>query len=168
LRRTKTTGWKAGAGDILDLALNDAEYGKQATTSEIIDQMKTFFFAGNDTTSSILCWVYVYLHQNPLALAALRKEIDDVFGVGTPEDVACQIIKNPKLLNQLDYTLAVIRETLRLEPPAQMIRTTSEPYEVITQSGTSYIIEKDAPILINLYVPDGKDYPYLGRGCGRV
>jgi len=139
---------KSGPRDILDLALNDPEYGKQATTSEIIDQMKTFWFAGNDTTSSVLCWVFVYLHRNPPALATLRKEIADVFGT---KDVANQIIENPKLLNQLDYTLAVIRETLRLEPPAQMIRTTHEPYHVTTRSGNSYVIDKGTAILINSY-----------------
>lgn len=110
--------------------------------------MKTFWFAGNDTTSSVLCWVYVHLHQNPAALATLRKEIEDVFGT---KDIANQIIENPKLLNQLEYTLAVIRETLRLEPPAQMIRTTAEPYHVTTRSGNSYVIDKGISILINSY-----------------
>ena len=110
--------------------------------------MKTFFFAGNDTSSSVLCWVYVFLHRNPPALAALREEIDKVFGT---EDVARQIIDKPKMLNQLEYTLAVIRETLRLEPPAQMIRTTTEPYQVTTRSGNSYVIDKDTAILINSY-----------------
>ena len=110
--------------------------------------MKTFWFAGTDTSASVLCWVYVYLHRNPIALAALRKEIDDVFGT---EDVAVQINENPKLLNRLEYTLAVIRETLRLEPPAQMIRVTTEPYQVTTRSGNSYIIDKDTTIMINSY-----------------
>jgi hypothetical protein len=37
---------KSGKWDILDLALSDIEYGKYASTTEIIDQMKTMFFAG--------------------------------------------------------------------------------------------------------------------------
>jgi cytochrome P450 len=37
---------KSGKWDILDLALSDAEYGKSASTTEIIDQMKTMFLAG--------------------------------------------------------------------------------------------------------------------------
>jgi cytochrome P450 len=146
--RTKSGDGKSGTVDILDLALNDSEYGTQATTSEIVDQMKTFWLAGNETTAAVLCWVYVYLHQNPFALAALREELDNVFGT---ENVARQISDNPKLLNRLDYTLAVIRETLRLEPPAQMIRMAAEPYKVTTRSGTSYVIDKDTAILINSY-----------------
>lgn len=92
------------------------------------------------------------MSQYPETLATLRKELDDVFGINTsPEDVAHQILGNPKCLNRLEYTLAVVREALRLEPPAQMIRTTTEPYEIITRSGNKYVIEKDTMILINSY-----------------
>lgn len=151
-KMTTNKRWKAGKGDILDLALNDTDYGTQATTSEIIDQMKSFFFAGNDSSSATLSWVYVYLSRHPDALASLRKELDEVFGPGTEPDVVAQkIIANPKLVNQLDYTLAIIRETLRLEPPAQMVRTTEKPYHVTTRSGASHILEKDSMILINIY-----------------
>src|SRR5438552_17616528 len=75
---TSNKRWTSGSGDILDLALSDTEYGTQATTSEIIDQMKSFFFAGNDSSSATLSWVYVYLSRNPETLVSLRKELDDV------------------------------------------------------------------------------------------
>lgn len=146
------TRWKSGSGDILDLALNDPDYGKQASTSEIIDQMKTFFFAGNDTTSAVLSWIYVYLHKNPSALAKLRQELDSVLGPEIePSLIARKVLENPKILGQLDYTLAVARETLRLEPPAQMIRCPSVPYPVIMRSGNTHIIEPGTMVLINSY-----------------
>ena len=53
-KSASNTHWKPGCGDILDLVLNDTEYGKKASTLEIIDQMKSFFFAGNDTISAVL------------------------------------------------------------------------------------------------------------------
>ena len=144
--------WKSGNGDILDRALMDSEYGTKASTSEIVDQMKTFFFAGNDTTSAVLSWIYIYLSKNPSILARLRKELDSVFGANTePDDVADQILTNPKLLNQLEYTLAVIRETLRLEPPAQPIRTPAQPYSVTTRLGTTCVIEPGVMVMINVY-----------------
>ena len=149
---TSDTRWKSRSGDILDLALHDAEYEKLTTTSEIIDQMKSFFFAGNDTTSAVLSWAYVYLDRNPTCLNTLRKELDDIFGIDTsPQEVANQILLNPKILNRLEYTLAVAKETLRLESPAQMIRTTTEPYEIITRSGNRYMVEKDTLAMINSY-----------------
>jgi cytochrome P450 len=146
------TRWKSGKGDILDLALNDPDYGKQATTSEIVDQMKTFFFAGNDTTSAILSWIYVFLFYTPRVLVKLRKELDEVFGPEIePKIIAEKILQNPKILGKLDYTLAVARETLRLEPPAQMIRSPPTPYTVTMRSGNTYLIEPGTMILINSY-----------------
>ena len=47
--------------------------------------------------------------------------------------------------------IAVAKETLRLESPTQMIRTTSGPYEIITRSGNRYLVEKDTAVLINSY-----------------
>ena len=35
---------------MLDLVLSDPDYGQHASASEMIDQMKTFFFAGNGTS----------------------------------------------------------------------------------------------------------------------
>lgn len=114
--------------------------------------MKSFFFAGNDTTAATTSWVYVYLSHNPKVLATLRKEYDDVFGPNTStEEMKEQILANPKILGQLEYTLAVIREVLRLEPPAQILRKSPRPYQITTMSGFSHVIEKDQLILINIY-----------------
>ena len=114
--------------------------------------MKSFFFAGNDTTSAVLSWVYVYLHQTPRVHAKLRKELDEVLGPEIePKIIAEKILQNPKILGQLDYTLAVAREVLRLEPPAQMIRCAPTPYTVTMRSGNTYSIEPGMMILINSY-----------------
>ena len=100
----------------------------------------------------MLSWVYVYLSRNPKALASLRKELHNIFGPGTEsEEIALKIVMNPKLINQLEYTLAVIRETLRLEPPAQMVWTTEKPYPLSTHLGTSHVLEKGTMILSNIY-----------------
>jgi cytochrome P450 len=114
--------------------------------------MKTFFFAGNDTTASVMSWVYSYLSKTPHVLAALRAELASVFGANsTPSEIADQILQNPKILGQLDYTLAVIKETLRLEPPAQPIRMTPSEYPIKLRNGQEYVLEKGQPILIGSY-----------------
>ena len=78
--------------------------------------------------------------------------MDDTFGPNTePQEVARQILENPKILNKLEYTLAVSREILRLEPPAQMLRTTTDPYEVTTRSGATFVIPADTQIFMNTY-----------------
>src|SRR5271169_6175752 len=89
--------WKGSNGDILDLALLDPDYGKSASTSELVDQLKTFFFAGHDTTASTLSWSYYFLSHHPAELLRLRQELDEVFGVNTtPSEVAKKIVENPK------------------------------------------------------------------------
>lgn len=87
----------------------------------IISQFKIFFFAGHDTTASTLSYIYHLLHQNPPALAKLRAEHNTVLGTDTSK-ARSQLAAFPTLLNQLPYTAAVIKETLRLFPPVGTIR----------------------------------------------
>jgi len=57
---------------------------------------------------------------------------------------------------------AVLRETLRLESPAQMIRCPwGRPYTVTMRSGNTYLIDPGTMILINSYAQESG----LGRGC---
>ncbi|KAK3688288.1 cytochrome P450 [Podospora appendiculata] len=87
----------------------------------LISQLKIFMFAGHDTTATALAFAYHFLHTNPHTLAALRAEHTAVFGPN-PATAAAQIAANPSLLNALPYTLAVIKETLRLFPPVGSVR----------------------------------------------
>lgn len=86
-----------------------------------ISQMKVFILAGHDTTSSTLCYMYYLLSITPSALERIRAEHDEVLGTDLTQ-VQSMIIDNPHILNRLSYTLAVIKETLRLFPPASSIR----------------------------------------------
>lgn len=86
-----------------------------------ISNMKTFIFAGHDTTSATICYAYYYLAKNPAMLQKARDELDEVFGPDQ-STVAEQLKKDPYLLNKLDYALAVTREVLRLQPPASTVR----------------------------------------------
>lgn len=86
-----------------------------------IAQIRTFIFAGHDTTSSTICYATYMLQKNPACLERIRKEHDEILG---PVESTPAVIRNdPHVLNRLDYTLAVIRETLRLWPAASTTRT---------------------------------------------
>lgn len=96
----------------------DPAFKKWATT-----QIRLFLFAGHDSTSSTICYIFYLLESDPEALAKVRAEHDAVFG--GPSSLATvpdQIRQNPSSLNQLPYTTAVIKETLRLFPPASAFR----------------------------------------------
>ncbi|KAI9818467.1 MAG: hypothetical protein M1827_000526 [Pycnora praestabilis] len=97
-----------------------------------IDNFKTFVFAGHDTTSSTICYIYHLLGQHPEALMRVRQEHDEVFG--TNLDQAPLLMKeDPYLLNKLPYSLAIIKEVLRLHPAATTIRNGQDDF-VFTHS----------------------------------
>jgi len=124
---------------VLDLALQDEEYGSQATLTELVDQMKTFLFAGHDTSASMLSWAYYYLSTHPTCLAALQSEHNNVFGTNTnPDELALQIKTNPSILGKLEYTLAVLKESLRLRPIGDGVRYASSGYVVRTATGAQF------------------------------
>ena len=115
---------------VVDLAFDayHDEKGTQSTSTGIdatfkrsaMDQIKTFMFAGHDTTSSTICYVAYTLSEHPEALRKVRQEYDDVFGPDV-EQTPHLIKKDPYLLNKLPYTVAVIKEILRLYPPASSV-----------------------------------------------
>ncbi|KAK8168539.1 cytochrome P450 [Phyllosticta citrichinensis] len=102
-----------------------------------LTQIKTFMFAGHDTTSSTICYAYHLLHNNPRCLAALRAEHDQV--LGDVDGTADAIRSNPQLLSRLEYTTAVVKETLRLYNPAGTLRVgTRDAFVHSRSSGHSF------------------------------
>jgi PHYB activation tagged suppressor 1 len=75
--------------DLLGLMLeaNAGKEGQKAIMSmyEIIDECKTFFFAGHDTTSHLLTWAVFLLGTHPEWQWKLREEVlRECGGVGAP------------------------------------------------------------------------------------
>ncbi|KAK8878814.1 cytochrome P450 [Apiospora arundinis] len=89
--------------------------------NRVVSHIKLFLFAGHDTTATTLAYAYYELARNPDKLALLRAELDDVLGTD-PSKAADRISADPSLLNRLPYTLAVIKETLRLWPVVGTVR----------------------------------------------
>lgn len=87
--------------------------------------IKLFILAGYDTTSTTLCYAYHLLSTHPRTAQLLRQEHDSVLG-SVPSAAAEVIANDPHLLNRLPYTLAVLKETLRLYPPVDIGRAGSK------------------------------------------
>lgn len=108
---------------VLALSLQDSPPSTPLALQTTADTLKTFLFAGHDTTSILLQWAFYELSRSPRILQTLRHELASVFGP-SPSDIATQLASphGADLLNRLTYTSAIIKETLRLYPPAGSAR----------------------------------------------
>jgi cytochrome P450 len=112
-----------GAKDLLTLLLMARDDdGNSMTDRQLRDEVITLLLAGHETTALHLSWSWYLLAQHPEAEAKLPAELDAVLGGRAP--CAGDI---PKLV----YTERVLREVLRLYPPAwRIFRKTLEALEV--------------------------------------
>ena len=105
----------------------------------VICHLKGIILAGHGTTANTLYSIYHLLSSNPTTLQRIREEHDTVFGVDL-EQSASRMIEEPHLLNRLSYTLAVIKEALRLYPADSSSRR-EEPGLSLSQDGQQYPTE---------------------------
>lgn len=94
------------------LAGEDKASGERLDDREIRDECIEFLIAGHETTSNLLSFALVELMRHPEVLARARAEVDAVFGTDTA------VWPEYAQVNQLPYVQQVLKETLRLYPPA--------------------------------------------------
>ncbi|KAK4160554.1 putative sterigmatocystin biosynthesis P450 monooxygenase stcS [Cladorrhinum sp. PSN259] len=116
---------KQAARSVLSLSLQGHTVLTNTLLTETMDSIKTFLFAGHDTTSIVLSWAFYYLSIHPSCQQALFDELNGLFGPDTDPESIRQKLLSPgghELINRMPYTTAVIKETLRLRPPAGSAR----------------------------------------------
>ncbi|CAO2202933.1 unnamed protein product [Urochloa humidicola] len=108
---------KGYGNDLLGLMLEaralEQEGHQMLTTQEIVDECKTFFFAGQDTTSHLLTWTMFLLSRYPEWQQKLREEVLRECGNEVP---------NPDTVTKLKLVNMVLLESLRLYSPVVFIR----------------------------------------------
>ncbi|GLJ51788.1 hypothetical protein SUGI_1100300 [Cryptomeria japonica] len=91
-------------------------------TEEIIDECKTFYFAGHETTSLLLTWTITLLGMQDWQERG-RREVMEVCGNHNYPDADS--------LSHLKIVGMIINEALRLYPPVvRVFQTTSEPMKL--------------------------------------
>lgn len=90
----------------------------------------------------MLQWAIYELSRTPRALKAVRDELDEVLGPQADPHTICATLaaRGEHLLPRLHYVNAVIKETLRLHPPAATVR--------MTQPGSGFVVR----------APNGEEY----------
>jgi cytochrome P450 len=111
------------SGDLLSMLMRVRdEDGTRMSDRQLRDEVLTFLLAGHETTALALSWTWHLLAQHPETEQKLRSELDRVLAGRTPEfsDLAA-----------LTYTESVIKESMRLYPPAwSLARTVVSEIEV--------------------------------------
>jgi cytochrome P450 len=93
------------------MAARDDE-GRPMSDRQLRDELVTLFLAGHETTAIALSWTLFLLARHPEAEARLAAEVMGAVGERLP---------SASDLPRLPFTEAVVKESLRLYPPAHVI-----------------------------------------------
>ncbi|KAE8690947.1 CYP749A22 protein [Hibiscus syriacus] len=97
--------------DFLGLLVNayhESDEKNRLSEQDLVDECKTFYFAGHETTNSLLAWTFLLLATHTDWQDKARTEVFEVFGNRNPD---LEGIAKLKIINM------IINETLRLYPP---------------------------------------------------
>ena len=109
------------------------------STTQLLDEIRSLYLAGHETTATTLSWTWYLLSRSPEAYARLEAEIDEVLQGRAPtaDDV-----------QRLPYCNAVIKESLRCYPVAWITqRVALEDVEI-----GGYQIAKDTAIFLSPWI----------------
>jgi PHYB activation tagged suppressor 1 len=104
-----TIGEKDSFGnDFLGLLLK-AHHGandkQRLSFEELVEECRTFYFAGQETTNSLLSWIVLLLALHPDWQEEARKEVLQLFGKQTPNYDGLAQLKTVRMsITQLIYT----------------------------------------------------------------
>ena len=131
----------SGVGDDLlsDMLRAQDVDGSQMTDKQLRDEVMTLLLAGHETTALTLSWAWYLLAKHPEAQAKLHEEGDKMLSGRLP---------SAPDLGQLTYTNNVVRETMRLYPPAYvMTRRAAETVEI-----GGYVLPAESNVILSPWV----------------
>jgi cytochrome P450 len=131
---------KTDSGDLLSMLMSPRdEDGSRMSDKQLRDEVLTFLIAGHETTALALTWTWHLLAQHPEIEKNLHEELDRVLGGRVPEFSD---------LPALTYTERVIKESMRLYPPAwSLARTVISDFEL-----RGYCIPAGANVVMSQWI----------------
>jgi cytochrome P450 len=123
-------------GDVLSMLLEAKdEDGTRMTDRQVRDEAMTLFLAGHETTANALSWTFYLLARHPDVRAKMEAELDALGHAPSYDE-----------LKKLPYTLAVLKESMRLYPPAYLLGRRAVEDVTIGE----HRIRKGAIVLVNI------------------
>lgn len=116
------------------MEVEDADTAERMTDKQLRDEVLTIFIAGHETTANAMAFTFYLLAKNTDAKKRIQKEIDEVFD---GKEITFE------KLQKLEYTTMVIKESMRLYPPAWIIVREAATDDVID----GYQIKKGDKVL---------------------
>ncbi|KAK8521280.1 hypothetical protein V6N13_077400 [Hibiscus sabdariffa] len=155
-------------GLLMDGSHVDGRAGKSLTTRELVDECKTFFFGGHETTALALTWTLLLLAMYPNWQNQLRDEVRQLIGDGEIDFAKLTDLK------KMEW---VMKEVLRLYSPApnaqRQAREDIQVDDLVIPNGTNIWIDVVAmhhdPTIwgddVNDFRPDRFKDDFLYGGC---
>lgn len=105
---------ETGNNDLLHTLINAKyeETGSGMSDKQILMESMQLIVAGHETSSTALTWILYLLSQHPDCFKRVKDEISSQMQAGVP---------NIGNLSEYEYTIRVIKESLRLYPPFWML-----------------------------------------------
>ncbi|KAL0921845.1 hypothetical protein M5K25_008958 [Dendrobium thyrsiflorum] len=140
----KEKGEIDGYGDdllgLLMSAHHEIDKEGKITMEDVIDECKTFYFGGQETTASMLSWTSLLLASNEDWQERARLEVMEIFGGRSPtsEDTAS--------ISKLKMMTMIMNESMRLYPPVINIKRTVTRNSIL---GNKLVVPKGMEIHIS-------------------
>ncbi|XP_061364888.1 cytochrome P450 71A1-like [Gastrolobium bilobum] len=112
----KTEGDSSKKKDFVDILLKlqqDNMLNFELTKNDLKALLMDMFVGGSDTTATTLEWAFSELLRNPMVMKKAQEEVRKVVGHKS------KVEEND--VNQMHYLKCVVKETLRLHPPATLL-----------------------------------------------
>jgi len=135
--------------DLLDHLLETQNGAPILTREEIVGNTKLFSFAGHDTTTTTLSAMFYELGRSPDIVERLREEIDPYFD--DEHGSGCGPSYND-LRGNCTYVNKVVREILRLHPPALFSRKSATKEVVLKTSKFQYVLPKNTEVFMGPWI----------------
>ena len=120
------------------MEVEDADTAERMTNEQLRDEVITIFLAGHETTANGMAFALYHIAKHPEVRERIAQEVQRVFKGGPITFEG---------LMQMEYTTRVIKESMRLFPPAWIMARLVNKDDVMGE----YLIKKGDSIVISPY-----------------